>query len=320
MREGLRSSRRPISQSVSHHGSAPKTNDLVPTTNSDRTVTRSGLSTCAGCDSYDLVVNEEHCYVCQQCGHVNGYYWNAYYQKPKTYKTITHFNERLAQYFLVEPPMPDELYDMVELEAFEPSYPNFEDLTKEDIKKICKSIKLPKNIQEKYRSKKFKKKPLINLSRFVEKWLSIKNRLCGSKPNYPSGWVVDQLRTRFCQLQVPFEMTRHKPECDGRTYKCHKVYKCRHNLINYNFIIIELLKLIIQDDKLVETEFLPCFPQLKSKTKVKQLRIMWDKMMKWIGWGQVYPIQTAKQRLLNYLGSRYSMRSEMVMKKRCAGL
>jgi hypothetical protein len=275
-----------------------------------------GVTCCASCGSDVLVVNNEHRMVCRSCAHVNDHYFECHYARRSTYERATHLNERLAQYLLDDPPMADELFELVENEAFEPTYPTYNSLTKEDIRKICRSIKVPRGLQEQFRSKKFKMKPLVNMTKYVEKWLHIKNRLCGYTPNYPSGWVIEQLRTKFAQLQVPFEIIRHKPECPGGMHKCHLLYKCRHNFINYNFTIIELLKLIIKDDKVVEEEFLPMFPQLKSPSKRRQLRAMWDKLIDYIGWGKVYTVVTHRQRLVDRLGQQYANRSDTVAAKR----
>jgi len=271
-----------------------------------------GCTVCSNCGSSNLVVNEEFRMVCRSCSFINEYYWANHYHKKSTYKRITHFNERLAQLFLVDPPMAEELYELVENEAYSPAYPNFEQLSKEDFRKICRSIKVPKHLQEKYRSTKFKMRPLTDMNRFVEKWLTLRYKMSGVKPVLPPASVVDEMRTRFVQLQVPFEMIRHKPKCDGRTPKCHHVYKCRHNFINYNFTIIELLRLILKDDETISKDYLPILPQLKTRPKRRQLKTMWDKLIDYVGWGKVYPIvTTARKRLEERVSKKWKDQREL---------
>lgn len=265
-----------------------------------------GVTCCRNCSGANLVVNAEHRMVCRDCAHINDYFFTSVYGRESTYKRIVHFNERLSQFLLTEPSMPDELFELLENEAIDATkYPDWKDLTKEDIKRICKSVKVPPDLQEKYRSKKFKQRPLTNMTRFVEKWLSIKNRLCGWIPTHPEDWVMEEMRTKFVQLQVPFEYIRHTPQCDGNTYKCHKVFKCRHNFPNLNFTIVQLLKLIIKDDKLLEEEFMPLFPQLKTRGKRKNLQKMWDKLIDYVGWGKIYAVVPRRQRILDKIEARW---------------
>lgn len=271
-----------------------------------------GFSICLRCSHNVLVITEERRCVCTNCGAINDYAFetSGFLQKAMrdSYKRITHLNERISQWFMVEPPMPDPLYELFENAAFEPTFPNFEDFSKEDVRAVCKSIKVPPDLQEEYRSQKFKKKPLLNLNRFVEKWITLRWKLSGVRPATIDSNGLEQLRTLFNAIQMPFECVRHKPQCDGKIRKCHKVYKCRHNFINYNFTIIKLLRRILKDDELVDREYVPLFPQLKSKSKLRQLQQLWDKIIDYVGWDKVYPVVTAKQRLIQRLMQRKVIR------------
>lgn len=265
-----------------------------------------GVTCCSRCSSFDLVVNEEHRLVCRGCAFVNPYFFEGTPAKKSTYKRISHLNERFAQWTLNDPPIPEDLYELIENEAYGPQYPNFDDLTKQDIRKICQSVKVPPDVAKKYANKKGV--PLRNLTRYVERWLTIKFKLSGVRPTIATQWVIEEVKTRFTQLQVPFEYIRHTDKCDRSTHKCHKTHKCRYNFPNYNFLIIEVLKLVVKDDKVVEQQFLPVFPQLKTKPKLRKLQAMWTAMVDWIGWGKVYPIQGRKQKLLDRLSQNYHNR------------
>jgi hypothetical protein len=278
-----------------------------------------GMGVCRHCDSPSLVVTREQHHVCTACGRVNDYAhdYSGFLQKAMqdSYERISHYNERVAQWFLVDPPVPDEIYELIEDKAFDPDSPAWEDLTKEDFRHICRSIELKDDMKEQFRSKKFKQRRLENLNRYVERWCSLKYRLCGVKPATVDANTLAKLREKFIQLQMPFERIRHKPDCDGRR-KCHKHFKCRHNFPNFNFTFIKLLKILFEDDKLVEEHFLPVFPQLKTKSKVRQLEEMWSKLMHFVGWGQVYTVQTARQKLVEKMGENFTQRVQASLKKK----
>jgi hypothetical protein len=72
-----------------------------------------------------------------------------------------------------------------------------------------------------------------------------------------------KLRLMFNEIQEPFEKS------------CPKE---RKNFLSYSYVLYKFCELVGQD------EFLPCFPLLKSKEKLKQQDIIWKRMCKILQW------------------------------------
>lgn len=201
-----------------------------------------------------------------------------------TYQRIFHFNERMAQLCLCEPPIPRDLWDLIETEfdygEFEREYPKpATELTKEHIKQICSSIKVPNRLQEKYRSQKFKKNALKDMKRFAEKWLTIRRKLGAEAPPPLGPNVVERLQRYFLALEKPFNIYRHSANCPGGP-NCHKSpSKCRHNFPNYNYLIIQLLR----KEGLHDT-YAKYLPQLRTGSKIRNLDALCEKMWKYYEW------------------------------------
>lgn len=211
-----------------------------------------------------------------------------------TYKALFHFNERMRQLCLQEPTIPSKLWRLIEVEFdfgdFERTYPDAERLTKEDVAKICGSITVPERYQEKFGSKKFLQKPLTSMKKFTEKWLTIKNKLGGGAPPTLHPNDVEQMQRDFVALLRPYNIYRHNPGCPGGP-KCHKSpAKCRHNLPNYNYLILQLLRRRGKAEL-----FRPYLPQLKTDSKIKALDRLCVKMWQYLQW-EFQPVYQKKPR------------------------
>ncbi len=152
---------------------------------------------CPECWSHSLPVQTDECAnVCPDCGLVITdilfYKVPCVYRALKSsYKREFHWNERMALFKMEDPWIPDDIMDLIEEEAAKEKYPCVDEFECRDISTVLTAIEVPKWMQEKYRSQKFKRRPMASLLKFREKWLQIKWRLTGKKPVEPK-W--------FCQL------------------------------------------------------------------------------------------------------------------------
>lgn len=223
------------------------------------------------------------------------YHLGAAKQLYGTYQAIFHFNERMAQLCLQEPTIPSDLWELIQNEFdwgdLERVYPDAKALTKEDVSKICGSIMVPGDLQEKYRSKKFKCNPLKNLKRFSEKWLTIKKKLGGDSPPPLHPNDIYYMQREFITILMPFNIFRHNTSCAGGR-KCHKsASKCRHNLPNYNYIIFQLLRRRGKGDL-----YRSWLPQLRTPAKIKALDKLCEKIWDYLGWDFTPVFQRKKRK------------------------
>lgn len=213
-----------------------------------------------------------------------------------TYQRIFHFNERMAQLCLCEPSIPSDLWELIETEfdygEFEREYPKpATELTKEHIKQICASIRVPNRLQEKYRSQKFKQNLLKDMKRFTEKWLTIRRKLGAEAPPQLGPNVVERLQRWFMALEKPFNIYRHSANCQGGP-KCHKsASKCRHNFPNYNYLILQLLK----KEGLADT-YAKYLPQLRTGAKIRNLDTLCEKIWNYLEWDFTPVFQRKKRK------------------------
>lgn len=192
--------------------------------------------------------------------------------RKSVYKRIHHWHERMSQWCGQEPRIDPEIMALIEREARKRKYER--SYGRGTIAEILRSVRVPHRLQEKFRSQKFKKLPMTTLNRFNEKWRTIQSRLTGEKMQLPRPDLLRNMRTGFLQLQPVFERVRHSSNCTGG-FKCHKRFGCRHNFINYNYVII---KLIEQSSGKAEAErWSGCFKQI-SRAKRKKLDVMWSEM------------------------------------------
>ena len=103
----------------------------------------------------------------------------------------------------------------------------------------------------------------LKLNKYYEHVPYITTILNGLTPPRMSQTLEAKLRLMFLEIQDPFE--RNCP-------------KERKNFLSYSYVLYKFCELIGEDD------FLPCFPLLKSKEKLKQQDIIWKKICKELSW------------------------------------
>lgn len=203
-----------------------------------------------------------------------------------TYQRIFHFNERLTQLNISEPGIPLELFNLLvqrywtKLCYDKENTPLPDQLTKEDIKRLCAETIVPDDLKEKYRSKKFRKNAHHDMRRYAEKWISIRARLGGYTAPSLTDEQLREIRGLFMEAEKAFKVIRHNGGCDGKNRHCHKgPTRCRHNFLNYNYVLVQLLrKMGIADI------YIPWLPQLKTTDKLEELNHYWQRMALHMGW------------------------------------
>jgi hypothetical protein len=166
----------------------------------------------------------------------------------KVYERKFYFAERLSRWNCVEPGIDDLSWFIIEDEALgnPEKYKNItRRCTRNDIKKILKSIKIHPIHRYRLRSRKYKRNlmtPSRFYNKFYEKWRSIGWKLTGIQPDIPKVKLVQLINLLFMKIQPIFEQLRHHKECDMR-YQCDKYFGCKHNFLNYDFVIRKLLQI-----------------------------------------------------------------------------
>jgi hypothetical protein len=146
-------------------------------------------------------------------------------------------------------------------------------------------VTLPFDIQTKYQSTKYKKKPLKRFSdrkQFALNWWKFKDRLCRDldstyEPNLPSDELIHLLRRLFASLVLPHKDLRHSRNCDG--IKCRN-YGCRYAFPNI-YIVIKWLMFVF--DYKSYKKHKDDFPDLSSKV-MNSYRKMWSRYMGYLKW------------------------------------
>ena len=103
----------------------------------------------------------------------------------------------------------------------------------------------------------------LGMTQFYEHSTHIISTLSGKPPPTINRDTEEKLRLMFKQIQEPFN--KHKP-------------KTRVNFLSYSYILHKFCELLELDD------FIKCFPLLKSRDKLKQQDIIWEKICKELKW------------------------------------
>ena len=103
----------------------------------------------------------------------------------------------------------------------------------------------------------------LRINKYYEHVPHIINRLNGMPSPHLSPELEDRLRHMFCQIQVPF--LKHAPPC-------------RKNFLSYSFCLNKMMQLLEKD------QYLESFPLLKSREKLHQQDMIWQKICAEIGW------------------------------------
>ena len=103
----------------------------------------------------------------------------------------------------------------------------------------------------------------LKKNKYYEHVPHIINRLNGIPPPIMSRETEEELRRMFKEIQIPF----HK-YCP----------KARKNFLSYSYVLHKFVQLLELD------EFLPCFMLLKSREKLHQQDLIWNKICKHLNW------------------------------------
>jgi len=103
----------------------------------------------------------------------------------------------------------------------------------------------------------------LKLSKYYEHSTHITHILNGLKPPEMSQTLEDRLRLMFKEIQGPFQ--KHCPPE-------------RNNFLSYSYVLYKFCELLEED------EYLPFFPLLKSKDKLHQQDVIWQKICGELQW------------------------------------
>lgn len=103
----------------------------------------------------------------------------------------------------------------------------------------------------------------LRLNKYYEHVPYITIILNGLTPPRMSNALEAKLRLMFSEIQAPFE--KHCPQE-------------RKNFLSYSYVLYKFCELLGED------EFLPCFPLLKSKEKLKQQDAIWKNITSELQW------------------------------------
>lgn len=103
----------------------------------------------------------------------------------------------------------------------------------------------------------------LRLSKYYEHATYITNILNGIEPPFMSNQLEETIRQMFREIQEPFE--KHCP-------------KSRNNFLSYSYVLYKFCELLGED------EYLPYFPLLKSKEKLRQQDIIWRGICSELKW------------------------------------
>lgn len=208
----------------------------------------------------------------------------------KTYQRIFYFNERIKRWCCEEPSIPKDILYYIKYESSKPQYG--ERVNRRTIGQILKSVNLPKCVSKKYKSQKFKCTLLTKkrfYDKYFEKWKTICCFLTGEETNIPDSGYTDYIRELFICCQPPFEIFKHKENCDGRLH-CYKKFGCWHNFINYDFIFRKLMQ--IAEIKKPEysgnfEKFKDEFPLVSKKIRDTKLKPIWKNIVEYLDWPNI---------------------------------
>jgi ssDNA-binding Zn-finger/Zn-ribbon topoisomerase 1 len=103
----------------------------------------------------------------------------------------------------------------------------------------------------------------LGFNKYYEHIPHIINRLNGLPAPVMSRETEEKLRSMFREIQAPF--IKHCPEV-------------RKNFLSYSYVLHKLCQLLELD------EFLHCFPMLKSREKLYQQDVIWEKICEDLEW------------------------------------
>lgn len=234
--------------------------------------------------------------VCRSCGLVLGCTYDTEFHPSQcgsdsaTYQRIFYFNERCSRWFCGEPKIDSDIMEVILEEAKKKeSYGDLKrNCNRSLINRILRSVIITPEMSFKHKSNKFKKQPLTQkrfYDKYAEKWKTIRWKLTGVKPLMPSHQLVDHIKKLFVAAQIPFNLYRHHPRCDGRT-RCEKYFKCQHNFTNYDYFFRQALQICDMKYGFKDSyaTFKNEFPLVSKKVVASKLRPMFHKICEYNEW------------------------------------
>lgn len=205
---------------------------------------------------------------------------------PTSYQRAYHFSERMAQWTLSGPPTPHWIVEVVYQTwirrkrkktyprlafSFQPAQRKRQldtILNANFVKKVCRSM---------------------NQSKWAERWVEIRFQ-CLQRQNipmqitYPSNYEMDEIIRTFKLVSQTFDRKLYKGGA-RRTGKDHNFHSdhplARHNLMNYNLIMHQLL-FMLDIRRKVNAHFY--FPLLVTEKVLRRLLEMWQIIADTYGW------------------------------------
>lgn len=203
------------------------------------------------------------------------------------YKHIFHFNERIANLNCQDPAIPDDLFRLVK-------NAHRNRLRRRDpprvwygyVREILRAVRVPPDLQEKYRGRRYKKLPLTNMEKkFSERWITIRYRLTGRRPVPLEPRDIRALQLLFLGLLAPFNYIRHEDGCK-KNGKCHKTHGCAYKLPPYNFIIKELM--FVWKGRAYRDRYARYLLHTRSCASTRKIRKIWDQIAAYNMWPRSY--------------------------------
>jgi DNA-directed RNA polymerase subunit RPC12/RpoP len=214
---------------------------------------------CPECKHDLKIINQEAIMFCEGCGYSRPMIIDmikpSYKDPPKeaayfNYKRINHFNEWLAQFQAKETTeIPRDVYDQIKAELKKQRI--------DDKKKIA--------LLSRKKLRQILKK--LGLNKYYEHIPHIINRLNGIPAPRMSRQTEEILRNMFKEIQFPF--IKHCPPD-------------RKNFMSYSYVLHKFCEI------LGLSEFLHCFPLLKSREKLYDMDQIWRKICVDLDW-EFYP-------------------------------
>ena len=183
------------------------------------------------------------------------------------YRHLFHLNEVLAQICRTGPTIPPDIMELIQAEAAKkeiyglPKY-----FGQAHIRKILRSVEVPEQISEKYRSEpraqnRYKSVPLVSLARYVERWRWILSQIDQErKIPLPGINLVMMIRDAFDPLRIAFLRV------------CN-----RRHMIHYGYIFMKILQhLDHRDGTNVAPTFAPWIPVPSPETCRNLDKVMGD--------------------------------------------
>ena len=212
---------------------------------------------CSVCDVPKVFNPVESCVVCPTCGKTVPYaemnQSNLTFDEQISlevsnncaYKRANHFSEWIISLQAKESTViPDEVLDAIRIELKKSRIQDCESVTPAEVKRILKKLRL-------------------------SKWYEHTHSICaalGTPALSLSPALEQRLKTMFQEIQAPFD-------------KWVKVVAPkRKNFLSYAFVLYKFCELLGEDS------LLPHFPLLKSKEKLRNMDVIWEKICGELRW------------------------------------